>query len=146
MLYSAVTTPLWAVAVDEKKLDDPVKEQMARDLMKEVRCLVCQNQSIEDSNADLAKDLRGIVRQQIGAGKSPDEVKEFLVARYGDWVLLKPPIKGGTLFLWGSPLLFLLVIVAFIIFRRKDVQDISELSKSEKARLSDLLGKKDKNQ
>ena len=109
----------FAVAVDEKPLEDPAQEAAARELMKEIRCLVCQNQSIEDSNADLAKDLRQVVRERIALGDSPARVRAYLVARYGDWVLLEPPVKPQTYFLWGSPFLFLLLVAVVILSRRK---------------------------
>ena len=97
------------VAIDETPLDDPQAEARAREIMKGVRCLVCQNQSIEDSNADLAKDLRQIVRERVAAGEGEKEVHEFLRARYGDWVLLKPPFKARTLPLWIGPFLILVL-------------------------------------
>ncbi|WP_262692275.1 cytochrome c-type biogenesis protein [Kordiimonas aestuarii] len=109
----------FAVAVDEKPLDDPAKEAMARELMKDIRCLVCQNQSIEDSNADLARDLRQIVRERIAMGDSPDNVRAYLVDRYGDWVLLEPPVKPQTYLLWASPFLFLALVVIAVARRRK---------------------------
>ena len=87
-----------AVAVD-KPLDDPALEARAREIHKELRCLVCQNQSIEDSNADLARDLRQLVRERLAAGDSDEEVLSFVVARYGDWVLLTPPVQGNTMLL-----------------------------------------------
>lgn len=98
--------PAWAVLPDEI-LDDPALEQRARVISKDIRCLVCQNQSIDDSNADLARDLRIIVRERLVAGDSNTEVKTFLVERYGDYVLLTPPMNIGTILLWGGP--FLLV-------------------------------------
>lgn len=98
--------PALAVLPDEV-LDDPALEQRARVISKDIRCLVCQNQSIDDSNADLARDLRIIVRERLVAGDSNTEVKSFLVERYGDYVLLTPPMNIGTILLWGGP--FLLV-------------------------------------
>ena len=128
----------FAVAVDEKPLADPAQEAVARMLMKEIRCLVCQNQSIEDSNADLAKDLRRLVRERISVGDTPEEVRAFLVARYGDWVLLEPPFNQMTLFLWGSPFLILsLVLVGIVTARKKSTAE--PLSRKEKARLKKLL-------
>ena len=95
-----------ALAPDEQ-LADPVLEARARALSKELRCLVCQNESIDDSNADLARDLRQIVRQRLVAGDSDDAVKRYLVARYGDFVLLDPPVKAKTYALWFGPALVL---------------------------------------
>jgi cytochrome c-type biogenesis protein CcmH len=132
-----------AVAVD-KPLADPALEARARALHKELRCLVCQNQSIEDSNADLARDLRTLVRERIAAGDSDDEAVAFIVDRYGDWVLLKPPLKAGTLLLWISPLLLLLAgaTLAYFWFRRRGVATVgaTPLSGDEQARLKELLG------
>jgi cytochrome c-type biogenesis protein CcmH len=93
----------WAVEPSEM-LEDPILEQRARAISKQLRCLVCQNQSIDESDADLARDLRIIVREQLVAGKSNEEVIGFVVARYGDWVLLSPPLKTSTLVLWLGPL------------------------------------------
>jgi cytochrome c-type biogenesis protein CcmH len=87
--------------------DDPVAEQRLLDITGELRCLVCQNETIAASNADLANDLRDQIRGMIQAGKSDDEIIDFLVTRYGDYVLYRPPVKSITLFLWGGPLLFL---------------------------------------
>ena len=96
------TAPAWAVNPDEM-LADPVLEKRAREISKGLRCLVCQNQSIDDSDADLAKDLRIIVRNRLKAGDSDGAVVDYVVARYGDFVLLKPPFKGTTLVLWLGP-------------------------------------------
>jgi cytochrome c-type biogenesis protein CcmH len=128
----------FAVAVDEKPLEDPVKEAMARELMKDIRCLVCQNQSIEDSNADLARDLRQIVRERIAMGDSPENVRAYLVDRYGDWVLLEPPVKPQTYFLWVSPFLFLAVVV-FAVARRRKAAPPAPLSADEEAELARIM-------
>ena len=130
----------FAVAVDEKPLEDPAKEAMARELMKEIRCLVCQNQSIEDSNADLARDLRQIVRERIAMGDSPDNVRAYLVDRYGDWVLLEPPVKPQTYFLWASPFLFL-ALVLFALSRRRTAAPPAPLSAEEEAELARIMRK-----
>lgn len=127
------------VAVDEKPLPDPAQEAQARALMKEIRCLVCQNQSIEDSNADLARDLRAIVRERIALGDSPENVRSYLVDRYGDWVLLKPPVKTSTYFLWASPFLAVLVIVFLLLGRKKAVAAPAPLSEDEEAQIKALL-------
>ena len=112
-------TPAYAVEPDEI-LDDPVLEKRARSISKNLRCLVCQNQSIDDSNADLARDLRILVRERLVAGDSDDEVINFAVARYGDYVLLKPPFKLATYGLWFGPLaIFLLGAVAVFFFLRR---------------------------
>jgi cytochrome c-type biogenesis protein CcmH len=104
-------------------LSDPVLEARAKAMQKDLRCLVCQGQSIDESNAPLAADLRRLIRQQIQAGQSDDQVKEFLVARYGAFVLMKPPVRFDTYILWFGPFLLLLlggsVIGATILRARK---------------------------
>jgi cytochrome c-type biogenesis protein CcmH len=96
-------------------LPDPALEQRARELSKQLRCLVCQNQSIDDSDADLARDLRGIVREQLVAGKSDAEIIGYVTARYGDFVLLKPPVKPATWGLWFGPALVLVIAAAGLV-------------------------------
>jgi cytochrome c-type biogenesis protein CcmH len=100
--------PAQAVRPDEM-LADPSLEARAREVGRELRCLVCRNQSIDDSDADLAHDLRVLVRERIQAGDSNDQVVGFVRARYGDFVLLRPPFEIGTALLWGGPLLVLLL-------------------------------------
>ncbi len=129
----------FAVAVDDKPLKDPVKEAMARALMKEIRCLVCQNQSIEDSNADLARDLRQIVRERISLGDSPDNVRAYLVDRYGDWVLLEPPVNTSTYLLWGSPFLLLLLVAYGVMRSRREQAGLAPLSSEEQEKLDAIL-------
>lgn len=124
---------------EDTPLSDPAQEASARVLMKEIRCLVCQNQSIEDSNAELAVDLRNIVREHIAAGESHAEIKDYLVARYGDWVLLKPPVRTDTYFLWGSPVLILMVILVIILITRKKSVAPKALSKEEQDKLDALM-------
>lgn len=102
-------TSAFAVLPDEV-LKDPVLETRARVISQDLRCLVCQNQSIDDSNAPLAKDLRIIVRERLTAGDSNEQVFGYVVARYGNYVLLKPPLQQDTLILWLAP--FLLMIIA----------------------------------
>ena len=99
---------------------DPALESRARALQRQLRCLVCQGESIDESGATLAADLRHLVRQQIAAGKSDAEIKAFLVARYGDFILMQPPLQGDTLILWLAPFVVLLGAggVAFWAIRR----------------------------
>ena len=136
--------PAWAVAVDTP-LDDPVLEARARAIHKLLRCLVCQNQSIEDSNAGLARDLRILVRDRISAGDSDVAAIGYIVERYGDWVLLQPPVKGRTVLLWLGPILFLLLAVVLILlwYRRRSgvtaTAAAAPLSVDEQARLKALL-------
>jgi len=92
-------------ALPEERLEDPELEERAREVSKGLRCLVCQNQSIDDSNATLARELRIIVRERIAAGDSNEEVLDYVVARYGDYVLMRPPVNAKTVILWISPLL-----------------------------------------
>jgi len=124
-------------------LKDPVLEARARAISKELRCLVCQNQSIDDSNADLAHDLRLIVRERLTAGDSDDQVKAYLVARYGDFILLDPPFKAKTLLLWSGPALVLLLGAGAVVLayrrRRIDVSLPAGLSEDEKKRLARLM-------
>ena len=91
-----------------RQLEDPKQEAQAKALMAELRCLVCQGQSIADSDAELAGDMRSLVRERIKAGESPDEVRSWLVERYGEWVSYKPGLSPETLFLWAAPLLLVL--------------------------------------
>jgi cytochrome c-type biogenesis protein CcmH len=123
-------------------LDDPALEARAVALHKELRCLVCQNQSIAESNAGLARDLRQLVRERLAAGDSDDEVLAFLVARYGDWVLLAPPFKARTWALWLGPLLVLGLAAAGVLlwYRRGGSRPAAApLSAEECRRLQDLL-------
>lgn len=126
-----------------ERLSDPALESRARALSAELRCLVCQNQSIDDSNAPLAKDLRLLVRERITAGDSDKDVLKFIVARYGDFVLLRPPFNLLTLALWLTPLLAL--IGGVVAFRRSFVTLAGSspgeqpLSDAEKRRLDELM-------
>lgn len=139
-----VVEPARAIAVDEDILENPDDEARAIELMKEIRCLKCQNQSIFDSEAGIAKDLRKIVREGVAAGDSEQDIKALLVASYGDWVLLKPPFNIRTYLLWLAPLFFLVlgVLLAMTKFRKKqaEIKD-KPLSVAEKARLKKLLSR-----
>jgi cytochrome c-type biogenesis protein CcmH len=135
--------PMAATNPDEI-LADPALEQRARDLSKQLRCLVCQNQSIDDSDADLARDLRRIVREQLVAGRSDGEIIDYLTARYGDFVLLKPPVEPATWGLWFGPALVLLLAAAGIVVyvrrrQRRPAADSPSLSAEERRRLEALL-------
>lgn len=140
-LLCAAIGPALAVEPNEK-LADPALEARARDISKELRCLVCQNQSIDDSEADLARDLRRIVRDRIVAGDTDAEVLDFIVERYGQFVLLRPPFEPVTWVLWFGPLAILLVGAgaAALVFRRRRATAPRELDLDEKARLARLLG------
>lgn len=113
-------------------------DQRTTDLAHELRCLVCQNQSLAESSAPLAVDLRNQVREQLAAGKSEREVKEYLVARYGDFVLYNPPFKAETALLWGGPFLFLLIGILVLrkrIFRKGDAAPLSDADRARAAKL-----------
>jgi len=115
LLLLVLTAPLLA-GIETYTFETPEQEQAYKNLTEELRCLVCQNQNIADSNAELAQDLRKKAYQQVKQGKSEDEVAEWMVDRYGDFVLYRPPVKATTLFLWVGPLLFLLI--AFVVLWR----------------------------
>jgi len=122
LLALALALPGAAGAVEPgEMLDNPALEARARTISKELRCLVCQNQSIDDSSAALARDLRLLVRERLSAGDSDDQAIAFIVARYGDFVLLNPPFKASTWLLWlGPPLVFAAGIGGIIVwFRRR---------------------------
>lgn len=143
-LLACLALPFSARAVQpDEILSDPKLEARARGISAELRCMVCQNQSIDDSNAPLARDLRLLVREQLKAGKSDDEIMSFLVERYGAFVLLKPPFEAATLILWLSPVLVLLAGGSVLIYRvrRGSQQAVMPLSAEEQKRLKDLAGK-----
>ena len=138
-----VATPALAAVTDPAELlRDPAKEERARAIGRELRCMVCQNQSIEDSDAELAHDLRRIVREQVTAGRSDGQIMAYLHARYGDFVLLRPPVKAATLALWGAPAIALGVGMALILAarRRRAPAAPAELSAAERARLARIEG------
>jgi cytochrome c-type biogenesis protein CcmH len=134
--------PLHAVQVDEI-LPDPVLEARAREISHDLRCMVCQNQSIDDSEAPLARDLRLLVRERLTKGDSDSQVLDFLVARYGEFVLLKPPLELHTLLLWGLPPVALLAgMLALVVLarRRKTVNvEPAALSGDEQRRMATLV-------
>jgi cytochrome c-type biogenesis protein CcmH len=132
-----------AVQPDEI-LDDPVLEQRARDISLGLRCLVCQNQSIDDSDAPLARDLRILVRERLEAGDSDADVESFVVARYGDFVLLRPPLNAYTILLWVAPALVLLAgaVGIFVTMRRRRVvRTVPALTEQERDELARILDK-----
>ncbi len=138
---AAGTPPAPAVEPGEM-LADPALEARARAITREIRCLVCQNQSIDDSDAELARDLRVIVRERITAGDGDDQVRQYLVARYGDFVLLDPPVKPATWLLWFGPPVLLLagaIGVGLRLRRRAAQPPAPPLSAAERARLDAIL-------
>lgn len=127
VLLMLVATQSFAV-LPEEVLPDPALETRARLISQDLRCLVCQNQSIDDSNAPLAKDLRVIVRERLTAGDTNEQVFGYVVSRYGNYVLLKPPLQADTFLLWASPFIMLVTAlsVAFIYLRRRPEIESSE--------------------
>lgn len=134
-----------AALTPDEMLDDPVLEQRARDMSRELRCLVCQNQAIDDSDAELARDLRRLVRERIEAGDSDDDVRAFLVARYGDFVLFRPPLRPETWLLWFGPGLVLVLGAGLALVyargRRADGGDAPALTPEETAEIERLLAR-----
>lgn len=138
--------PIAAHAVNpDEMLADPVLEKRARALSSELRCMVCQNESIDDSNAELAKDLRLLVRDRLTKGDTDQEVMDYVVFRYGEFVLLKPRFTTRTALLWGFPVFILMIgTIALILAsrsRRKNTEALKPLTDGEKAELSRLLDK-----
>ena len=145
LLALALSAPAFAVQPDEI-LKDPALEGRARALSQELRCMVCQNQSIDDSDAPLAKDLRVLVRERLTAGDSDGQVIDFLVARYGEFVLLKPRLSMHTLLLWLAPFAAVILggwtLVAFLRRRASGAEAAraqEQLSPAEQARVTELL-------
>ena len=121
-----------------ERLPDPVQEARARELFREVRCLVCQNESIDDSNAELAADLRRLVREEVKAGKTDAEVRKHLTGRYGEFVLLKPAFSLGNAALWGAPALVVIVGLLLLLRNLRNRPADEELSPDEAERLDRL--------
>ena len=136
--------PLAARAVQpDEILPDPRLEARARALSAQLRCMVCQNESIDESHADLARDLRVLVRERLQAGDSDDQIRAFLVRRYGDFILLKPPFNPETWLLWGAPFLILLTGGCIILVARRRQNSLlsaNNLSEAERAKLEAMLG------
>jgi cytochrome c-type biogenesis protein CcmH len=123
-----------------ERLTDPAKEARARHLFEGFRCVVCQNESIDDSEADLAADLRRVIRQQVAQGRSDDEIRRFMVARYGEFILLKPPFTAGNAALWLAPVLVLIGGAALFFARsRKPARPEAALTSEEEAKLRRLI-------
>ncbi|MEZ5675327.1 cytochrome c-type biogenesis protein CcmH [Thalassovita litoralis] len=144
ILSLVLAVPAYAVQPDEM-LSDPALEARAREVSKDLRCLVCRNESIDDSNAELARDLRILVRERITAGDSNPEVKQYLVDRYGEYVLLKPLTGGVNWLLWGAgPLMLLIALVIGIGYLRKRQSGtetpVVALSEEEQTRLKEIMG------
>ncbi len=144
-LTLSILAPSFSFAVQpDEMLRDPVLEARARALSKDLRCMVCQNESIDDSEAPLAHDLRVLVRERLQAGDTDQQVLDFLVARYGEFVLLRPPLSWHTVALWGLPPAALLIgaLVILIDLRRRRKTAVAaedRLSPTEEARIAELL-------
>jgi cytochrome c-type biogenesis protein CcmH len=140
-LVLSLTMPAHAVGPDEM-LKNPALEARAHAIGQSLRCVVCRSESIEESDADLARDIRILVRERLTAGDSDQDVVAYIVSRYGDFVLLKPPMKPETLILWFGPLLLLAGVgsIIFIRARRKRVVNTTPLSSDEQAELAHLIG------
>lgn len=141
VLWLFMAGAAFAVQPDEI-LDDPLLEDRARELSKGIRCLVCRNESIDESNAELARDLRILVRERLVEGDSDAEVIDFLVSRYGEYVLLTPRATGANLLLWwAAPILFIsgLGIALLYVRGRRATPGPEQLSDSEKRRLAELM-------
>ena len=141
LMLGIAAGPALAVQPDEV-LKDPALEARARALSEGLRCMVCQNQSIDDSDAPLAKDLRVLVRERLVAGDSDDQVKSFLVTRYGDFVLLRPPFDWRTAFAWVGPFVIVIggLLVAFFAGRRRRVAGPPPLTAEERAEVERIVG------
>jgi len=143
VIFIALVVPALALVDPAERLADPVQEERARAISKNLRCMVCQNQSIDDSDAELAGDLRTVVRDRIQAGDTDEEVYDYVVARYGDFVLMTPRFGPSTWLLWLGPAFVLLIgggVVLFVIRRHRTRPVASGLSAEEEARLAKLLG------
>ncbi|MGB4829513.1 MAG: cytochrome c-type biogenesis protein [Paracoccaceae bacterium] len=140
LVLLALATPVWAVQPDEM-LADPVLEARAREISREVRCPVCQGETIDDSNARISHDLRIIIRERLVAGDSDDQVLDFLVDRYGEFVLFNPRKSGVNLILWlaGPAMLLAGGGIAYVAIRRRKAGTEEGLSAEEQARLDELL-------
>ncbi len=144
LILALIASPLFAVQPDEV-LDDPALEQRARDLSTGLRCLVCRNESIDESNAELARDLRLLLRERLVAGDTDEEAIAFIVDRYGEYVLLKPTTTGSNLMLWLAGPIMLLIAAAMggnFLRKRSQVQAQAEkdsLSEAEEERLRQIL-------
>jgi cytochrome c-type biogenesis protein CcmH len=143
LMLVLIAAPVWAVLPDEI-LDDPVLEERARDLSRGLRCLVCRNESIDESNAELARDLRILVRERLVAGDTDDQAIAFIVDRYGEYVLLRPTITGSNWLLWAAGPLMLLLAggVGLLYLRGRQSASVSleaALSPDEQARLNKIL-------
>ncbi|GJL80443.1 MAG: cytochrome c biogenesis protein [marine bacterium B5-7] len=138
------STLAWS-AIESREFDDPIHEARYYNLIKKLRCLVCQNQNLADSNADLARDLRNKAYDMINAGRSDAEIADFMVDRYGEFVLYDPPLDFHTLFLWGAPFLFGLIggLVFFNLVRKRKSDRETVVSQQDLDNARNLLTRDD---
>lgn len=140
ILVAVLAVLTMAAASDPaERLPDPAREERARTLFRQVRCLVCQNESIDDSDSELAGDLRRVVREQVAAGRSDAQVKAFLTDRYGPYVLLKPAFDAANAALWLTPILAVLAGLGLLIARWRRRESALDLDSDEETRLAALL-------
>ncbi len=141
LLLSVLLFTSARAAIETYQFDDPAKEAEYKALVQELRCTVCQNQNIADSNAELAGDLRRKTYEMVQQGKRPEEIKEYMVARYGNFVLYNPPVQTNTLLLWGGPFLIFVagLVILVRIIRRRPSTDEHVLSEEERKRAEALL-------
>lgn len=143
LALTLIAAPVWAVQPDEI-LDDPALESRARDISKDLRCLVCRNENIDDSNAELARDLRLLVRERLVAGDSDEEVVSYIVDRYGEYVLLNPTARGANWLLWAAgPIMLIAGLgLGLVYLRRRQAapeQKVEALNDAEKQRLKEIM-------
>jgi cytochrome c-type biogenesis protein CcmH len=141
VLFAALAAVFCMAAASDpsERLPDPAQEARARHIFEQVRCLVCQNESIDDSQAELAHDLRQIVRAQIQAGRSDDQIKTFLVDRYGEFVLLRPSLSVGNAALWFGPLAVLVLGIGLLLARLRNRAQEPDLQPTDSERLRRLM-------
>ncbi len=146
VLVFLVSGLLFASTIEAYRFDDPGKEKRYKVLIGELRCLVCQNQNLADSNAELAQDMRHQTYDMVKKGASSEEVVTFMVQRYGDFVLYRPPLRPSTLLLWAGPfVIFAIGLIALMMFiRRRNKQPVVQISSEEHARAQSLLDTDDK--
>jgi cytochrome c-type biogenesis protein CcmH len=140
-----ITVPSAHAVNPDEVLADPALEKRARELSTHLRCLVCQNQTIDDSDADLARDLRLLVRERLTAGDDDNQVLEYLVARYGEFILLNPRLSVSTYLLWGTPIALILIggFVLIRSMRKRSKRKVVPLTKEEQAALAKILDDRD---
>ena len=145
--WLAIVAALFCIAAapdPADRLSNPQQEERARHLFKQTRCVVCQNESIDDSQAELAHDLRHVIRAQVAAGKSDEEIRAFLVSRYGDFILLRPRFSPATVILWVGPFAIVLIGLGVLVSRRRKLEGAEEgLTPEEEARLKSIVERSD---